>query len=67
MFDVQNLDTMTTDELDKLSLAFHVLSEYADRKSCAIKSRKEGYVDEALTYESKCKYYYRHLPKWAQW
>lgn len=69
MFDVPNLDGLTDDpaELLELSSVLGILACYADYKARAIRHRKGGDVEAALSFERAADFQYKRLPEWARW
>ena len=62
----ENLDSLTIEELDQMSLAYTMLAQYARDKASAIKIRAMGHIDTAQQYERDLDDTYGRIPKWAR-
>lgn len=69
MFDTINLDglTLDPDTLEQVADTLSKLSVYAKLKAKAIRARRAGHVQTALTQERKADAVYVVLPDWAKW
>lgn len=69
MFDVPNLDGLSTDPKD-LFEASNVLSRLAciaEYKGKAMELRAKGDIEAAESFERSADYQYKRLPEWAKW
>ncbi len=69
MFELPNLDTLSTDSNDYRIAAriFRILGEYCENRSYSMEARRAGRIDEAVRNEEFNKRRYLSLPKWARW
>lgn len=68
-FEPINLDCCTVDpeELQSLSDVLGQLARYANLKACAMQSRLNGAIQNALAAEKRGDSIYNQLPEWAKW
>jgi hypothetical protein len=64
---VPSLDGQSEDDLASLRSAFSRLADYCDLKRTAMRHRKAGRIDRALTFEASADRVYQQLPPWARW
>jgi hypothetical protein len=69
MFEVPNLDDLSTDAADynEAFKVFALLAQYAALKHCAMLARQGGNVAGALENEKTTQTVYGALPEWARW
>jgi hypothetical protein len=69
LFDVPNLDKLSTDpeDYDRAALVLRVLSHYAEQKASALRRRTAGAPSKALAAEKVMELLYNDLPDWARW
>jgi hypothetical protein len=64
---VPSLDGQSEDDLRVLGAAFSRLADYCDLKRTAMRHRKAGRIERALTFEASADRVYQQLPQWARW
>ena len=64
---IENLDSLDSDELAALQLTYKLLARYCRFKQRAMRCRIKGFIPQAIELELTCQAIYDLLPKEDRW